>query len=172
MTDSIDIAGLDKAAVLAALFNASAPQGFGFLQAANGPQVMTVEYAQQMIDLAPAPEIRGMTDERNFEYDYVLGRPIKSNLSGDTFSPLGFDRNNGGPGSARAVIDRLRATSQVDSPESAEAHESLTQLKAHAAMEMANTPTTLGQGVMSLGGDDAGAAIQHAVDAEMDRLSR
>lgn len=170
MTDSIDITGLDKAAVLAALFNASAPQGFGFLQAGNGPQVMSLEDAQVMIDLAPAPMIPGMTDERALEYDYVLGRPLKVSLGGDEFNPWGFDRDNGGPGSAQKVIDRLRATSQVDTPESAETRESLTRVKAHQAMQIANTPTTFDGHTMHLGGDDAGAVLEQAVDAQMDRL--
>ena len=170
MTESVDITGLDKAAVLAALFNASAPQGFGFLQAGNGPQVMSLEDAQAMIDSAPAPEFPGMTDERELEYDYVLGRPIKVRLGGNEFNPWGFDRDNGGPGSAQQVIDRLRATSQVDTPESAETRESLTHVKAHEAMEMANTPTTFDGNVFHLGGDDAGAALEQAIDAQMNRL--
>ena len=170
MTDSVDITGLDKAAVLAALFNASAPQGFGFIQADNGPQVMSLEDAQAMIDSALAPMVPDMTDERALEYDYVLGRPLKVNLGGDEFNPWGFDRDNGGPGSAQKVIDRLRATSQVDTPESAETRESLTHIKAHQAMQMADTPTTFDGNAVYLGGNDAGAALEQAVDAQMNRL--
>ena len=170
MTDSINITGLDKAAVLAALFNASVPQGFGFLQAGNGPQVMSLEDAQGMIDSAPAPMITGMTDERALEYDYVHGRPLKVKLGGDEFDPWGFDRDNGGLGSAQKVIDRLRATSQVETPESVETRESLTHVKAHQAMQMANTSIMLDGHIIQLGGDDAGAALEHAVDAQMDRL--
>lgn len=157
MTDSIDITGLDKAAVFAALFNASAPQGFGFLQAGNGPQVMSLEDALKY----PCGD---------FNFDYVYGRPLKVDLSKDSFDPWGFDRDNGGPGSAQKVIDRLRSTSQVDTPESAETRKSLTHVKAHDAMQMANTSTTFDGHTMNLGGDDAGAALEQAVDAQMDRL--
>lgn len=172
MTDSIDITGLDKAALLAALFNASAPQGFGFLQAGNGPQVMSLEDAQAMIDSAPAPMIPGMIDERALEYDYVLGRPLKVNIRSDEFNPWGFDRDNGGPGSAQKVIDRLRVTSQVETPESAEIRESLTHAKARDAMQMANTSTTFDGHTMNVGADDVGPALEQAVDAQMDRLKR
>lgn len=167
MTDSIDITGLDKAAVLAALFNASAPQGFGFLQAGTGPQVMSLEDAQQ--EIKKYPYTLGTTDQE-LDYDYVYGRPLKVKLGGDEFNPWGFDRDNGGPGSAQKVIDRLRATSQVDTPESAETRESLTHVKAHDAMQMANTSTTFDGHTMNLGGDDAGAALEQAVDAQMNRL--
>ena len=54
MTHMVDIKGLDKAAVMAALFNASAPQGYGFLQADLGPQVLSAQDAQNMVDSAPA----------------------------------------------------------------------------------------------------------------------
>ena len=108
MNDIVDISGLDKAAVLAALFNASAPQGSGFLQAGFGPQVMSLEDAQQMIK--KYPYTLGTTDQE-LDYDYVDGRPLKVKLDGDEFDSWGFDRDNGGPGSAQKVIDRLRETS-------------------------------------------------------------
>lgn len=170
MSDSVNIEGLDKAAVLAALFNASAPQGFGFLQSASGPQVMTVEDAQRMIDESPEPMISGMPDGRALQFDYVLGRPLKVEIGGDEFSPWGFDRDNGGPGAAQKVIDRLRATMQVDTPESTETREELTHVKAHDAMDMANTVTTVSGGHIHLGADDLGHDLERAVDAHLERL--
>lgn len=45
MSKTIAIKGLDKAAVLAALYNASRPQGMGFLQ--YDPKPMTAEIARE-----------------------------------------------------------------------------------------------------------------------------
>ena len=170
MTDLVDIKGLDKAAVMAALFNASAPQGYGFLQADLGPQVLSAQDAQNMVDAAPAPKIIGRDDMRTFELDYVLGRPLKVRLAGDEFDPSRFDEVNGGPGSAQKVIDRLRATGQVDTAESTEVHKTLTRAKAFEAMKMYNTVTTIDGITVTLGADDADAILQQAVEAEMDRL--
>lgn len=44
---TISIAGLDKAAVLAALYNAARPQGLGFLQ--YDPTPMTKDEAQKIL---------------------------------------------------------------------------------------------------------------------------
>ena len=170
MTHMVDIKGLDKAAVMAALFNASAPQGYGFLQADLGPQVLSAQDAQNMVDSAPAPTIIGRDDVRAFVLDYDLGRPLKVRLAGDEFDPSRYDEVNGGPGSAQKVIDRLRATGQVDTAESAEAHKTLTKAKAFEAMKMYNTVAAIDGLVVTLGADDADAILQQAVEAEMDRL--
>lgn len=92
----IDITGLSKGQVLAALFNASAPQGMGFLQAANGPQVMDLETAEEIT-------------REYLVFDYLFGRPLKVDLSGQSFDPMLFDRDNGGNGTAQKIINQLRA---------------------------------------------------------------
>lgn len=163
MSDLIDISGLDKAAVLAALFNASAPQGLGFLQSGRGPQTMTTAVAKGFID-----------QQGNLHFDYVLGRPLKCNLDGDEFDPWGYDRDNGGEGTAKKVIDRLRETSEVDSTESQEHHAALLIEKADQAMTMANTPTERivhpnGISEVALGASDLGDLVEHAVDQELAR---
>lgn len=106
MTDSINIKGLDKAVVLAVLFNASVPRGVGFLQRGSGSQDMSIEHARVLIDSS--------SDKQTLQYDYVLERPLKVAIGGDEFDPRGFDRNNGGPGSALRVIDRLREVARAD----------------------------------------------------------
>ena len=160
MTDSVNIKGLDKAAVLAALFNASAPKGFGFLEACKGPQVMSLEEALDFIASKPA-----------LEFGYVYGRPLKVHLMGGTFSPKEFDHDNGGTGSAQRVIDRLRATGQVDTEESAETRYVLTHVNAYEAIEFANELTRFDGHTLRLGGADAGAVLAQAVDSQMNRLS-
>ena len=93
----VDISGLSKAQVLMALFNASAPQGMGMLQASRGPQVMDLQTAEQII-------------KDYLSFDYLYGRPLKLDLSGSSFDPWGFDRDNGGDGTAQKIIDQLRTT--------------------------------------------------------------
>ena len=93
----IDISGLPKAQVLAALYNASAPQGMGVLQAANGPQVMDIQTAEEIT-------------RQYLEFDYLFGRPLKVDLSGLSFDPFLFDRDNGGNGTAHKIIELLRTT--------------------------------------------------------------
>lgn len=94
---SIDISGLDKAAVLAALYNASHPLGMGFLHFIPGN--MPLEEARA--ELAR----RG---ERPY-FDYLHGRVMKVEICGDTLNPGCFDRDNGA-GAAAAAIDSIRST--------------------------------------------------------------
>ena len=80
MADEIDITGVDKAELLAALYNKTYPQGLGLIQATPGD--MTKIEAAVILD-------RGDT-----YFDYLHGRVMKVDLSGDTLDPWGFDRDN------------------------------------------------------------------------------
>lgn len=97
-SDEIDITGLDPAAVLAALYNASKPIGMGVLQARDGD--MTVAEAQVLL-----------AQTNNF--DYLYGRPIKVTIPTDTsepgtiINPRNYDCNFG-IGTAAAAIDAIR----------------------------------------------------------------
>ena len=102
MTELVDITGLSKAAVLAAMFNASRPQGMGFISSLSGPDSLDIEAAEK--------EIAKTLDCVYLDFDYVFGRPLKLNLTEDSFDPRGFDSDNGGPGAAQKIIDRLRAS--------------------------------------------------------------
>lgn len=120
MSTMVNIEGLSKADVLAALFNASAPAGMGFLQATNGPQVMDSTYAQELLDLGSDasgdyPNGTAAMRRNAVYFDYLYGRPLKLDLSSDIeFDPWGFDRDNGGDGSAQRVIDELRESGEVN----------------------------------------------------------
>lgn len=92
--DTINIAGLDRAAVLAALVNGSRSQGMGALQ--DPRRAITVAEAQQMID-------RSM----GLSFDYVCGRVIKCDLSGDTLDPRLYDRDLGLGAARRALAELL-----------------------------------------------------------------
>lgn len=96
----INIKGLDKGAVVAALYNASKPLGMGRLQ--YDPKPMTASDANGLI--------AAMGDKPYF--DYLKGRVMKVMLDGDQLDPRLYDRDNGEGAAARA-IDAIRATPEV-----------------------------------------------------------
>jgi hypothetical protein len=98
MSDGIDISGLSKAAVLAALYNNSRQQGMGFFQE-RGATGMTEDQAQQALDANP-----------RLYFDYLHGRVMKISLKDDTLEPRLYDRDNG-HGAAARVIAELRRQS-------------------------------------------------------------
>lgn len=88
----IDISKLDKAEVLAALFNASRPLGMGFFQPHAAS--MTREEAAHLLS-------------ENDYFDYVRGRVMKVDLSGDTLRTALYDRDNGRGAAADALAPLL-----------------------------------------------------------------
>jgi len=91
----VDISGLDPAAVLAALYNASQQQGLGFLNP-RGQQPMTVEDAAAALAVTP-----------HRYFDYLHGRVMKVELTGVQIDVRLYDRDNG-EGAGAAAIARLR----------------------------------------------------------------
>jgi len=87
----IDISKKNKAAILAALYNASQPLGLGFLHFTSKP--MTIEQAQTIIDSCGV----------DLYCDYLKGRVMKVNLSESEFDERLYDRDNG-PGAAQRAI--------------------------------------------------------------------
>lgn len=108
MENEIDIKGIDKAELLAALYNNSRPMGMGFLQARDG--VMTIEQAQAEIKTGDDSARMFGKDgsHRELRFDYLRGRPLKADISGDSFRPWGYDRDNGGEGAAARIVARIR----------------------------------------------------------------
>lgn len=84
----INLSGIDKAEVLAALYNASKPLGLGALHFT--PEEMTREQAADLLAQSP-------------HFDYLQGRVMKINLSGDELDPRLYDRDNGKGAAARAI---------------------------------------------------------------------
>lgn len=96
----VQIADLNKASVLAALYNGARAQGMGFIQ--YNPEPMTDEQAQDLID------------RKIFSFDYLKGRVMKIDISGDEVETSGYDRDNGA-GIAEKIIELLRAGADTNS---------------------------------------------------------
>lgn len=97
----ISLEGLDKAAVLAALYNGSQQLGMGFLHS-RGATDMTVEQARE--------EIEARKGHDRLYFDYLHGRVMKADLSKDTLKTWLYDRDNG-QGAAARIVDGLRKQS-------------------------------------------------------------
>ena len=86
----IDISKLNKADVLAALYNNSRQQGLGFINP-NGRHQMTKADAEVLLE------------EGDTFFDYLRGRVMKVDIGRDTLDPWGYDRDNGEGAAARAL---------------------------------------------------------------------
>lgn len=108
----MDITGLNKAAVLAALYNGSKQQGMGFIHARGG-EGMTVEQAQAEIDKGIAYGVCAGLSKEEAErsalyFDYLHGRVLKVDLNGDDLYTGLYNRDNG-KGAAERIIEELRS---------------------------------------------------------------
>ena len=90
----MDISNLNKAVVLAALYNGSRQQGMGFMDS-RGQDQMTTEKAAELLK------------EQTY-FDYLHGRVMKIDLSGDDFRTHAYNRDNG-PEAAERIIQGLQA---------------------------------------------------------------
>ena len=103
MSITVWVRDLSKASVLSILYNASAPMGEGFRHAINGPVVMTLDGAEEYIRLGGGGLV----------FDDVYGRPLKVDLTKDSFDPGLYDHHNGGAGIAGDLVAKLRKTRKV-----------------------------------------------------------
>lgn len=86
----MNIKGLSKPAVLAALFNASQRRGLGFLDR-SGAQAMTEADAAKVIE------------DQGTYFDYLRGRVMKISIDGDEIETWLYDRDNGQGAAERAI---------------------------------------------------------------------
>jgi hypothetical protein len=100
---NVSIIGLDKAKVLAALYNGARAQGAGFIH--YDPTPMSEDEASKIL-------------QHQIDFDYLKGRVMKVDLSGDEIDPWGYDRDNG-QGAVEEIVSALRQTDDVN-PEEAE----------------------------------------------------
>ena len=92
--NTVDISGIEKPALLAALYNASNQLGMGFMHQ-RGQTGMTNEQAASEIE------------NQGLSFDYLHGRVMKVDLEGNEMYVRLYDRDNG-EGAAARVIDSLR----------------------------------------------------------------
>lgn len=90
----MNISGLDKAKILAALYNGSQQQGLGFLND-SGRSPMTPEEALKEFD-----------NNLGFRFDYLRGRVMKVDLAGDDLDTWLYNRDNG-EGAAESIINAI-----------------------------------------------------------------
>jgi hypothetical protein len=116
---SISIKGMNKATVLAALYNASRPQMAGFLQ--YDPKPMTTEEAESLL-------------KQTTDFDYLQGRVMKIDLAGDDLETWCYNRDNG-QDAAENVINALRNSGDPNSIEVQAMHEVGKEAAADDVME-------------------------------------
>jgi len=101
----MNIEGMDKAVVLAALYNGAKAQGMGWLAFEAKP--MTKEEAQKILDeYGNRPGIAGS----KLYFDYLKGRVMKVDLSGDELDTFLYNRDNGA-GAAEQIVAALKEKS-------------------------------------------------------------
>ena len=116
---------LNTADVLAALYNAAAPCGMGFLQ--YKPEPITREQAVELLE-----------SSRSGYFDYVLGRPLKVRLrvGASEFDATDYNRYNGHD-AAGSVMAILLLSGDVKHPAILEHHRVMTLAAAkYAEQEM------------------------------------
>lgn len=153
MKEVISTAGLSKAKVLAALYNAARPQGMGFLHYDSTP--MTEDQAQEIIN-------SGM-----LYFDYLKGRVMKISLEDEMIDIRLYDRDNG-RGCAELVIHQLCINGDVNGIIIKDLHKFGVSDGALEAMRFANTKTTAtrvenGIAVFTLGADELAEPLRAAV---------
>lgn len=146
---SISLKKLDKAAVLAALYNASKPQGMGFLQ--YDPTPMTTEVAQELLDTTPGQR-----------FDYLKGRVMKISLSGDELHTGGYNRDNG-DNAAENVIATLEQSGDVNAPALQTVHQINTMAAASDVEKHLGEHTRIEGNVCTLGLADVREHLEPAV---------
>lgn len=148
----INLEGMDKAEVLAVLYNASKPQGMGFMQ--YNPAPMTVEEARQLL-------------EQSTYFDYLCGRVMKIDLSGDVLDTWGYDRDNG-VGAAEKAINTAVQSHDVNNAEIHETHQRATNDSADELEGHLDEETTFQGGkhggTMHLGYSDVAKHLRPKID--------
>ena len=149
---------LTKAQVLMGLYNASKPQGLGFLH--YDPKEMTLEEAESLL-------------EKTSYFDYLKGRVMKVNLGEDSFDEWGYDRDNGA-GAAERVLGCLRSN---DSKSIQKYHEhslvdSMIDTGANLDIKTATIKEEDGSITMTLGLSDAKPELLESFDKIIQHLAK
>ena len=100
----MNIAGINKAVLLAALYNRAKPLGLGFLH--YRPEAMTTVEALEIIAADHTKDFNRFTNSPLY-FDYLKGRVMKVDLGGDEMDTWGYNRDNG-KDAAEKIIESLR----------------------------------------------------------------
>ena len=95
---SIDLTKMNKAEVLAALYNRSHVQGLGFLQAEPGK--MNVEEAEELL-------------KETSYFDYLKGKVMKIRLNSNTLTTWGYNRDCG-ERAAEGILSGLEGYAEIE----------------------------------------------------------
>lgn len=144
---SISIKGLDKATVLAALYNASKPQGMGFLQ--YNPKPMTIEGARDLL-------------KQTTYFDYLGGRVMKINLAEDDVDTWGYNRDNG-ENAAEKVIEILQQTGDSNADSIKDTHSKNTLAAGIDLMQHLDDESYMEGNALHLGFSDMKEDLEPAV---------
>ncbi len=98
----VDISGLPKYAVIAALWNHARTQSVFDRKSA-----MSETRAREVANWLMESKLPGD------RLDWLDSRSMKVDVRGDSFDPTLYDRDNGGDGAAARVISTLRQNTQV-----------------------------------------------------------
>ncbi len=104
MTTTVDTTSIDRAELLAALYDRAQPQGLGFMH--FDPEPMTRDEAQRWI--AQGIDNSSGQAEPECYFDYLRGRVMKIDVLPDLLNPRLYDRDNGA-GAVAEVVAGLRA---------------------------------------------------------------
>ncbi len=120
----MNISGLSKAKVLAALYNRAQAQGMGLLR--YNPTPMTEAMATQVItergDDPAADFVVSLGGQGRLYFDYVGGRVMKIDITDDEVETDQYNRSNG-PNAAEETVAALRAMDEVNPPSVQIAHQ-------------------------------------------------
>jgi hypothetical protein len=119
MSQKINIAGLDKAELLAALYNRAKPQDLvGWLQYRKGD--MTPEAAAALLDTRDSFFARGAAEydggQNYTDFHSHKGRVLSVDIGEDTLDATRYDAANGA-GAAAEVVAKLRGTATSETPD-------------------------------------------------------
>lgn len=92
----MNISHLDKAEVLVALYNGSKQQGMGFMHLDGRQSMFFKEEAEELL-------------KQTIYFDYLHGRVMKIDLSGDELATYLYNRDNGS-GAVEKILASLKPT--------------------------------------------------------------
>lgn len=117
LENALNIKGVPKEKILAALYNQAIPQGLGILMYEK--KEMTEQEAWWIINFRGDDNcFRAGENPRDMlrnelYFDYLFGRALKVDLSGDCFCSRLYDQNNGENSAKKALKGLIRQKAKI-----------------------------------------------------------